>query len=261
MKSKEMRLTFIENLRSIAAGCVLALSPIVLIATFLAPSASAQTTSGDIAGTIKDSLGAAIPNVSITVTNEKTGTQSTTKTNAAGQFQVQNLLPGLYDIQASASGFSNCTLKALTVVPNSASTANLSLSVGTVSTSIEVTGGAGVVLDTTTQNLTQTFDAEQLQALPTAAVGGANQNGVLNVSLLGGDQREVADRIVRHIDQGTGHGLVIVVDAFDLEVVVARTLAADRRTDTDTNTSRRGHALNGDTGAAIDRPLINPTGV
>jgi Carboxypeptidase regulatory-like domain/TonB dependent receptor len=184
MKSKEMRLTFIENLRSIAAGCVLALSPIVLITTFLAPSASAQTTSGDIAGTIKDSLGAAIPNVSITVTNEKTGTQSTTKTNAAGQFQVQNLLPGLYDIQASASGFSNSTLKALTVVPNSASTANLSLSVGSVSTSIEVTGGAGVVLDTTTQNLTQTFDAEQLQALPTAAVGGAGQNGVLNVSLL-----------------------------------------------------------------------------
>jgi len=177
-------LTFIQNLRSTAAACFLALSPIVLITTFLAPSASAQVTSGDIAGTIKDSLGAAIPNVSITVINEKTGTQSTTKTNGAGQFQVQNLLPGLYDVQATATGFSSSTLKALTVVPNAASTANLNLAVGSVATSVEVTGGAGVVLDTTTQNLTQTFDAEQLQTLPTAAIGGAGQYGVLNVSLL-----------------------------------------------------------------------------
>lgn len=179
-----MRLTFIENLRSTVVACFLALSLIVLTITFLAPSASAQITSGDIAGTIKDSLGAAIPNVSITVTNEKTGTQSTTKTNGAGQFQVQNLLPGLYDVQATATGFSSSTLKALSVVPNAASTANLSLSVGSVATSVEVTGTAGVVLDTTTQNLTQTFDAEQLQTLPTAAIGGAGQYGVLNVSLL-----------------------------------------------------------------------------
>ena len=53
------------------------------------------------------------------------------------------------------------------------------LSVGTTQ-SVEVTADAGVVLDTTTTNLTTTFTTEELTNLPTATGG----LGVLNASLL-----------------------------------------------------------------------------
>ena len=62
---------------------------------------------------------------------------------------------------------------------NKTATKDIVLSVGTTQ-SVEVTADAGVVLDTTTTNLTTTFSTEELANLPTAAVG----LGVLNLSLL-----------------------------------------------------------------------------
>src|SRR5437762_1960701 len=55
----------------------------------------------------------------------------------------------------------------------------VTLSVG-ANTTVEVSAEAGVVLDTTTTNLTTTFSTEELASLPTATVG----LGVINTSLL-----------------------------------------------------------------------------
>src|SRR5437762_6019195 len=55
----------------------------------------------------------------------------------------------------------------------------VTLSVG-ANTTVEVSAEAGVVLDTTTTNLTTTFSTEELAGLPTATVG----LGVINTSLL-----------------------------------------------------------------------------
>src|ERR1700722_16511072 len=49
----------------------------------------------------------------------------------------------------------------------------------------------------------------------------------LGVELIG-DEGEVRHRIVRNGDQGSGHGLVVIVHAFHRKVIVARTLPADR---------------------------------
>src|ERR1035437_9597749 len=56
-----------------------------------------------------------------------------------------------------------------------------------------------------------------------------------------GDQRKAANRITRNVDQRSGDCLVVVVDAFNLKVVVAGALAADRRTDADAQTARGGN--------------------
>src|ERR1035441_2805207 len=57
-----------------------------------------------------------------------------------------------------------------------------------------------------------------------------------------GDQRKAANRITRNVDQRSGNCLVVVVDAFNLKVVVAGGLAANRRTDTDAQTAGGGDA-------------------
>jgi hypothetical protein len=151
-----------------------------IIAFSLASSfAAAQQTSGDLVGTVKDATGAVIPGASITVTNEATGTTNTETSSSAGDYRAGNLLPGRYDLVVSAAGFQTYRLNGVVVDISKASTANVALSVGTSQT-VEVNADAGVVLDTTTTNLSQTFSNEELSVLPTATVG----FGVLNASLL-----------------------------------------------------------------------------
>ena len=143
----------------------------------------AQTTSGDLVGTVKDASGAMIPNASVTVTNEATGVATSMKSGAAGEFRASNLLPGQYDLTVTSAGFEPYTLHGITVELNKASTTNVTLSIG-ANTTVEVAAEAGVALDTTTTNLSQVFGNTELSNLPSTASGGSTGFGVLNASLL-----------------------------------------------------------------------------
>jgi len=138
-----------------------------------------QATSGNVSGSVKDATGAAVPHATVVVTSESTGVESSTVSNAAGEFLVQNLLPADYDVKTVVAGFAPSLIKGIHVELNSTVTANVVLSVGTQAV-VEVNADVSALLDTTSQNLTSTFTNEELSILPTAAVG----VGVLNVSLL-----------------------------------------------------------------------------
>jgi hypothetical protein len=142
--------------------------------------AIAQTTSGDLVGTVKDASGAVVPNASVTVTNEETGVAVKTTANGSGQYRAPNLLPGTYDVQSVSSGFQATTVKGIAVTLNSTATADVTLGVGSSATTVEVQANEGVVLDTTSENLSTTFETQTLSTLPITAQG----SGVLNVSLL-----------------------------------------------------------------------------
>jgi hypothetical protein len=138
-----------------------------------------QATSGDLVGTVRDSSGALLPGASVVIKDEATGVSTTLTAGTSGEFHASNLLPDRYSITVTAAGFQPYTLRGVTIDLNKTSTENITLSVGTSST-VEVSADAGVVLDTTTTNLTTTFSNEELSALPTASVG----LGVINTSLL-----------------------------------------------------------------------------
>jgi hypothetical protein len=143
-------------------------------------AAWSQATSGDIVGTVLDRSGAAIPGASVTATNVATGVASTVQASKVGDFHIPNLLPGNYNVSASAAGFATFTLKNFVVTLNATSTANLVLPVATASTVIQVSAEAGAVIDTTTTQLESSFQSEELKNLPTSS----SANGVLNLSLL-----------------------------------------------------------------------------
>ena len=149
-----------------------------LIFLFAGPS-HGQTTSGDLVGTVKDATGSLVPNATITVTAESTGVSKTITGSSNGEFRVGNLLADKYDVVVEAAGFQKYDLKGVLIELNKTSTISIPLSLGT-SQSVEVSADSGAVLDTTSTNLSQTFDNQTLSDLPTASVG----VGVLNVSLL-----------------------------------------------------------------------------
>jgi hypothetical protein len=139
-----------------------------------------QATSGNIAGTVTDRSGAAIPNTTITATNVATGVSVTVNSNSVGQFLLQNLLPGNYNVTGSSTGFANFTLKNFAVTLNSTATATLVLPVAETNTVVEVSAEAGSTIDTTTTQLQNSFGSEELKSLPVAS----NANGVLNLAML-----------------------------------------------------------------------------
>jgi hypothetical protein len=152
------------------------------LAVVLASSISlaiAQSTSGNMAGVVYDPSGATVPGASMTARNEATGIESTTRSTSSGQYRLDNLPVGSYELSVSAAGFSRADSTGVLVALNQTVTANVSLEVEKASTRVEVTA-APAAIDTTTAQIQATFEGRQLQDLP-MAVGGS---GVANLSLL-----------------------------------------------------------------------------
>ncbi len=76
----------------------------VLLAT-LTPAASLAQTGGTVSGLVRDSLGGAIPGATVRVINEATGAAQETVSDADGSYQINDLAPGQYRVEATLDGF------------------------------------------------------------------------------------------------------------------------------------------------------------
>jgi hypothetical protein len=87
-----------------------------------------QQTTGSIEGSVKDTAGALVPNVTLTITNAKAtaadttttgigaGFRRTITTNEEGFFRVLQIPPGMYDVVTTASsGFGEARYENVTV--------------------------------------------------------------------------------------------------------------------------------------------------
>src|SRR5262245_283339 len=72
-----------------------------------APCAFAQN--AQIAGSVKDETGGVLPGATVTVRNLETGLVRTATSDAAGNYRLPALPPGMYSLQAQMQGFSSET--------------------------------------------------------------------------------------------------------------------------------------------------------
>src|SRR5688572_10998769 len=80
-------------------------SLIALLLATGAAEAGAQTNTGQISGTVRDSQGGVLPGVTVTVTNLDTGIAWTAVTSEQGTYTVTNLPVGNYKVNAEIEGF------------------------------------------------------------------------------------------------------------------------------------------------------------
>ncbi len=66
---------------------------------------SAQTTTGNILGSVTDARGAAIPNAQVAAINIETNFSRNAMTDSSGQYNIQCLPPGTYRVEATADSF------------------------------------------------------------------------------------------------------------------------------------------------------------
>jgi hypothetical protein len=161
-------------------GYLAVLSGLILVLGLaFASEISAQIISGDLVGTVLDKTGAVVPGASVETVNADTGVKYTATANEAGEYRFNNLPIGTYNVSASAPNFATTTINGFKVELNKTSTLQVTLEIKGAIATVEVSG-VTPALDTTTAQLSSTFEEKQMADLPTASVG----LGVLNLSLL-----------------------------------------------------------------------------
>jgi len=129
--------------------------------------ALAQETRGTISGTITDKGGGPLPGATVTVKNSETNASTTLVTDTKGFYQARALRPGTYQVTASLSGFEPVVRKGITINLGETARIDLTLSLGSLTTAIEVSGAAPL-LDPTSPVTGQVINRQQIKDLPLA---------------------------------------------------------------------------------------------
>src|SRR5256885_6087072 len=145
-----------------------------LLSIGIAVSVQAQTFLGTITGRVVDASSASVGLAAVTATNQGTGLVYKTVTNGAGNFALQQLPVGKYDVTVEAAGFRKMVRKDIELNVAQILSIEAKLEVGEVEQAIEVTGSAGL-LQTASSDLGTTIQRNKLMDLP-LFVGGNMRN-------------------------------------------------------------------------------------
>jgi hypothetical protein len=125
----------------------------------------AQVNTGAIVGTVTDSSGAVVPNVSVTLTNQQTGVASADHTNQSGNYTFRALVPGVYKINVKAAGFETFEETNIPVEVSQTNTRDVMLTVGQSKTAVTVSAPA-VALQTQSAALGEVIGETLVRDLP-----------------------------------------------------------------------------------------------
>lgn len=134
-----------------------------LTALLLTVPMFAQIT-GELRGTILDPSGAAVPGAKITLRSTETGESRMQATDTEGRFGFTLLRIGSYEVKAEKDGF-RAALGAATVLTGEIASVRLSLEVGQVTETVQVSDSAAL-LDTENAQLQRSFSGQSIQEIP-----------------------------------------------------------------------------------------------
>ena len=157
--------SFAENLIRATRKCGLHWL-LVLGALVLATSISMFAQEATIVGTVTDPSGAAVPNVSVTVTNTDTGVTAHFTTNDTGEYVAPALAIGHYDVRAEASNFKVAEQKGVKLDVNDRTRLDFKLEVGSAQEQVTVEANA-VAVQTDTGEVSNLITGQQLSQLAT----------------------------------------------------------------------------------------------
>jgi hypothetical protein len=154
------RVKLAQRLRRIIPA--MALLPAFL---FSVPGVRAQVDEGSITGTVQDNTGAIVPNAKVTLNNLDQGIALQGETTASGEYVFSPVRIGRYSLTIEAPGFSRTTQSNLTVNVGQRLQVNVSLKLGNVAETVEVTT-APPQLQTDDSSVGQVVTEQSVNSLP-----------------------------------------------------------------------------------------------
>jgi Carboxypeptidase regulatory-like domain/TonB dependent receptor len=208
-----------DFLRSLSLLCLSSLA--LVIAT------NAQTTNGNIQGTVVDPQSAMVAGAKVTGRNMDTGLTAVATTSSAGLFVLPNLPPGRYEVTVEAPGWKGFKQQGITVTTNSTVGLQITLQVGSTTENVIVSADAAQ-LETETSDLGSTVQNILVDNLP-LEVSGTIRNPVQFITLVPGFVGDVGNNPGSNstddfkINGGQMGGTDILVDGVSISLVSPNT--------------------------------------
>jgi len=124
------------------------------------------TASGALSGTVSDQKGAIIPGATVTVTNKATGATRTTTTNGDGEFKLDLLPAGRYDIKVSASGFGDLTSENVELLVGQTNRLGFTMTPGLQTANVTVTAGETELVSREKTDISVNITPHDVENLP-----------------------------------------------------------------------------------------------
>ena len=144
-------------------GCFIALFAALLYAEAL----NAQSTSGTVLGTVRESSGAVVPGAMINLTNTGTNAKHSTVTSDTGTYQFVNLEVGTYQLTIEATGFQKSEFTSFDLTARETKRQDAELRIASQTTTVNVEASAATI-DTDTSSIAETKGSRELTDLPVA---------------------------------------------------------------------------------------------
>ena len=130
-------------------------------ATFVA----AQLFPGRITGTVRDQSGATVPGANVKLSNPSTGQERTTTSDSNGAYNFPQLPLGSFQLTVTKEGFRTAIINDIVTAQAQVNNVDAVLTVGTVSSQVEVTS-APALIQTETNELGGQLSQTQVESLP-----------------------------------------------------------------------------------------------
>ncbi len=147
------------NLRTFVCWCL------SLLGSTVGVFAQGVGASGDIRGTIRDSSGAIMQNVSVAAVDAGRGVRHTATTDSAGQYRITSLPPTVYDVSVAMPGFESQVQKNVVLDLGETLVVDFRMKVSAGKEVVEVTSEPPVV-DTARGSQAGVVEERSIQQLP-----------------------------------------------------------------------------------------------
>ncbi len=135
---------------------------VVLLSTV---ASYAQFDTATVLGTVRDSNGAVLPGVTVTLKNESTAISVNAQTDADGNYQFSNVRIGDYRVSAEKQGFSTAVAERVNVTVNARQRVDMTMQLGAVTETVVITD-AVQLLETDSSVRGQVVQKQQIVSLP-----------------------------------------------------------------------------------------------
>jgi Carboxypeptidase regulatory-like domain len=142
---------------------------VILLLALAAPGLMFGQVNASVGGTVSDSSGAIIPNVTVTAKNTATGVTTNATTNTSGAYNFTSLQPGGYTVAAGTTGFQNQTYRDVALGSGQEVRLNFTLQVSAGAQSVDVIVEADTQLATTTSSVGGVLTTKEVEDLPVAS--------------------------------------------------------------------------------------------
>jgi carboxypeptidase family protein len=141
---------------------------LVFVVLTMAVSLSAQTAStSTVTGTVSDKTGSIVPNAKVDLEDVDTKARTSVTTGNDGSYTFPSVRPGNYSIAVSGKGFRQSVVNGVKVEVGKAATVNVTLELGSLTETVEVTAGTGAELQTINASVGDVLDSNMLANMPT----------------------------------------------------------------------------------------------